>query len=76
MGWDSTMSSDYKNNDRIFDIEICGNHYKTSSSNIVFKLSVSEVDPPSLNSCVDSLIIEDSILESFLLLVLLLYNSI
>ena len=37
MGWDSTMSSDYKNNDRIFDIEICGNHYKTSSSNIVFQ---------------------------------------
>ena len=37
MGWDSTMSSEYKNNDRIFDIEICGNHYKTSSSNIVFQ---------------------------------------
>ena len=37
MGWDLTMSSDYKNNDRIFDIEICGNHYKTSSSNIVFQ---------------------------------------
>ena len=37
MGWDSTMSSEYKNNDRIFDIEICGDHYKTSSSNIVFQ---------------------------------------
>ena len=37
MGWDPTIDSEYKDNDRIFDIEICGNHYKTSSSNIVFQ---------------------------------------
>ena len=37
MGWDSTIISEYKSNNRIFDIEICGNHYKTSSSNIVFQ---------------------------------------
>ena len=37
MGWDPTINPEYKDNERIFDIEICGKHYKTSTSNIVFQ---------------------------------------
>ena len=37
MGWDSTIDSEYKDNERIFDVKICGEHYKTSTSNIVFQ---------------------------------------
>ena len=31
------MNSEYEDNERKFDIEICGEHYKTSKSNIVFR---------------------------------------
>ena len=37
VGWDPTIDSEYKDNERIFDIKICGKHYKTSTSNIVFQ---------------------------------------
>ena len=39
MGWDPTINPEYKYNERILDIKICGEHYKTSTSNIVFQHS-------------------------------------
>ena len=39
MGWDPNINPEYKDNERILDIEICGEHYKTSTSNIVFQHS-------------------------------------
>lgn len=35
MGWDPTIRSEYRGNERLFDIELCGKLYKTVSSNIL-----------------------------------------
>ena len=43
MGWDSTMNSAYKDKKRIFNIEICGEYFKTSSSDIIFQYDANKI---------------------------------
>ena len=35
LGWDSTMKSRYEGNDRVFDFEVSGRHFKTSESDMI-----------------------------------------
>ena len=35
LGWDQTIKSYYEDNERIYDFEVSGKHFKTSESNII-----------------------------------------
>ena len=35
LGWDPTMKSGYEGNDRVFDFEVSGRHFKTSESDMI-----------------------------------------
>ena len=35
LGWDSTIKSGYEGNDRVFDFEVSGRHFKTSESDMI-----------------------------------------
>ena len=46
MGWDTTITAEYRKKERVFDIKIRGEHYKTSSSDIILGVNEEHVYSP------------------------------
>lgn len=43
LGWDPTVAAKYDGEQRLFDIEVNGNHHKTSSTNILSETKADEI---------------------------------